>query len=88
MPLALAVTIIPFEQPRFGLADHRARPVRSKVAVRSGQKRGLMDRLIGHYGPYCDYCLARWEAATLFDYGVVLVMIITGGWLTSRLQSR
>jgi hypothetical protein len=47
-----------------------------------------MERLIGHYGPYCEYCLARWEAATLFDYGVVLVMIITGGWLTSRLQSR
>jgi hypothetical protein len=47
-----------------------------------------MDRFIGHYGPYCDYCLARWEAATLFDYSIVLVMIIASGWLTSRMQSR
>jgi hypothetical protein len=46
-----------------------------------------MDRFIGHYGHYCDYCLARWEAATTFDYCVLLVMIVTGGWLTSRMQS-
>jgi len=47
-----------------------------------------MDRLIGHYGLYCEHYLARWEAATLFDYCIVLVVIITGGWLTSRVQSR
>jgi hypothetical protein len=42
-----------------------------------------------HFITYsCDYCLTRWQAATLFDYGVMAVMIITGGWLTSRLQSR
>jgi len=53
-----------------------------------------MDRFIGHfghycnYGYYCDYCLARWKAATMFDYSILLVVIIVGGWLASRLQSR
>ena len=47
-----------------------------------------MDRFISHYGQYCDFCLARWEAATMFDYSVLLAVIITGGWLTSRLQSQ
>jgi hypothetical protein len=66
--------------------------VRDERAFRRDPIRPLggdfMDRLIGHYGPYCDYCLARWEAATLFDYSMVLVLIITGGWVTSRMQSR
>jgi hypothetical protein len=65
--------------------------VRDERASRRGPIRPLgdfMDRLIGHYGPYCDYCLARWEAATLFDYSIVLALIITGGWVTSRMQSR
>jgi hypothetical protein len=47
-----------------------------------------MDRFIGHYGHYCDYCLARWEAATMFDYSILLAVIIISGWLTSRLQSQ
>jgi hypothetical protein len=47
-----------------------------------------MERFIGHYGPYCDYCLARWQAATLFDYLILLAMIASAGWVASRLQSR
>lgn len=47
-----------------------------------------MEHFIGHYGPYCDYCLARWQAATMFDYCMLLAMIVTGGWVTSRMQSR
>jgi hypothetical protein len=47
-----------------------------------------MEHFIGQYGTYCEYCLTRWQAATVFDYTVLLVMIVTGGWVTSRLQSR
>ncbi len=47
-----------------------------------------MEHFIGHYGSYCDYCLTRWQAATTVDYCMLLTVIITGGWLTSRLQSR
>jgi hypothetical protein len=47
-----------------------------------------MEHFIGHYGPYCDYCLARWQAATILDYCTLLALIVTGGWLTSRMQSR
>jgi hypothetical protein len=49
---------------------------------------GPVEHFIGHYGPYCDYCLARWQAATMFDYCMLLAMIVTGGWVTSRMQSR
>jgi hypothetical protein len=47
-----------------------------------------MERLVGHYGRYCEYCVARWEAATMFDYSILLAVIITVGWLLSRLQSK
>jgi hypothetical protein len=47
-----------------------------------------MERLIGHCGHYCDFCLARWQAATVFDYSILLTVIIAGGWLLSRLQSQ
>jgi hypothetical protein len=48
----------------------------------------LIGHYVGHYGHYCDFCLARWEAATMFDYSILFTVIVAGGWLLSRRQSQ
>ena len=47
-----------------------------------------MERLMLHCGHYCDYCLTRWQAATMFDYSFLLAVIIAGAWLLTRQQSQ
>jgi hypothetical protein len=75
-------------RPNNSVTERPAYAWRRKSIAEPGLGQPLGERM-EHFILYsCDYCLTRWQAATLFDYGVMAVMIITGGWLTSRLQSR
>jgi hypothetical protein len=44
-----------------------------------------METLIGGW---CEFLLTRWQNATSLDYCFVCVVIVTSGWLISRLSSR
>jgi hypothetical protein len=32
----------------------------------------------------CEYLLLRWQAATLHDYGVLVLVTTVSGWLLTR----
>jgi len=49
------------------------------------QKGEKMDTLIRHS---CEFLLTRWQTATSFDYYAASFVIITSGWITSRMTSR